>query len=336
MLHHSDPSGHSTRPQALRRVPIWERSVCIGDLVVIDGHRAQRALLASRLRQGGYQIEETPHFLLGRRQEAPSILLIHQFSPEQLDADLKHHLVVELRPTGLLDRSSRFGEVLAGIVASFYPQEVRRAWRFFGANTLQRLLVYLSTVLPPPPPPYTTLGCASIQYQRVCELCVGTSFLDAGCESGFLPLLVAERQPFLRRVVGLDLRPDLFPVVEELARERGLWMVSYVQADLREPSVLQVGTFDTVVALGVLEHFGEQEMYQVVQHLLTMTRQRLIVMVPYEQEPDPLYEHQQVFTRAKLEVLGAWCLQQLGGAGRLWCEDCVGGLLLVERTEPGS
>jgi SAM-dependent methyltransferase len=289
-------------------------------------------VLASRLREGGYQIQETPHFLLCQRQEPPQVLLVHLFPPDQVDADLKHHLVVELRPTGLLDRPSRFGEVLAGIVASFYPQDVRRAWRFFGANTLQRLLVYLSTVLPPPPPSYTTLGCLAVQYQRVCELCVGDSFLDAGCESGFLPLLIAERQPFMRRVVGLDLRPDLFPVVEALAQERRLSAVSFVQADLRQAACVQLGAFDTVVALGVLEHFSEEEMRQVLRHLLAMTRQRLIATVPYEQEPDPLYEHQQVFSRVKLEALGAWCLRELHGAGRLWCEDCVGGLLLVEKT----
>jgi hypothetical protein len=39
-----------------------------------------------------------------------------------------------------------------------------------------------------------------------------------------------------------------------------------------------------------------------------------------------------VFTPAKLEAVGQWCVQQLEGQGRIWLEECVGGLLLIERT----
>ena len=78
-------------------------------------------------------------------------------------------------------------------------------------------------------------------------------------------------------------------------------------------------------------HFTEQEMYRVLAHLLGVSSRRLILTVPYEQEPEVIYDHRQLFTRAKLEAVGQWCIQQLGGAGRMWCEDCEGGLLLVER-----
>ena len=313
-----------------RKVSIQERSALVGDIIVVNGHRVNLALLKQRFTEGGYQAQETPHFLLFTRQQAPATILVHWFDPEKIDADVKHYVVQELQPLGLLPDAQHFGEILGGIVGSFYPEDARKAWRYFGANTLQRFLLFLSTVTPPPFPDYTTIGSFAIQYQRVCELCVGRSFLDAGCESGFLPLLISERIPFMERVVGVDIRPDLFEVVQELALERHLPQVSYIQADLLADTFATLGRFDTVVALGVIEHFTEEEMHRVLRNLLAVTRHRLILTVPYEDEPSALYGHRQQFTRTTLKALGEWCLHHLGG-GKIWCEDCVGGLLLIDR-----
>jgi hypothetical protein len=69
------------------------------------------------------------------------------------------------------------------------------------------------------------------------------------------------------------------------------------------------------------------------RNLLQITSQRLILAVPYESdEPEIAYGHEQLFSRDKLEAVGTWCLQQLGGQGRITYEDCAGGLLLIERS----
>ncbi len=316
----------------VRKVSIQERSVPVGDMIFVNGYKVNQTLLKQRFAEGSYTCHETPHFLLFTRSKVPTTILVHWFDPEKIDADVKHYVMQELKPLGLLPHSQRFGEILGGIVASFFPNDIRRAWRYFGANTVQRFLVFLSTVSIPPSPDYTTIGSFATQYQRVCELCVGKSFLDAGCESGFLPLLIAERLPFMMQVMGIDIRPDMFPVVKELAEEKQLQNVHFVQADLLADDFSKLGRFDTVTAIGVLEHFTEKDMYRVLANLLKVTSQRLILLVPYEQgEPEPAYGHLQLFTRAKLEAVGEWCLRQLEGAGRVWCEDCLGGLLLIER-----
>ncbi len=136
----------------------------------------------------------------------------------------------------------------------------------------------------------------------------------------------------MERIVGVDIRPDLFPVARELAQEWQINNVQFVQADLLAPDLSHLGQFATVTALGVLEHFSEEEMYQVLTHLLAVTTHRLILHVPYEQEPELIYEHKQIFTRAKLEAVGQWCLRQLGGRSRMRCEECEGGLLLIEKS----
>jgi len=321
----------STISHKTRKIPIHERSIRIGNIVVINGNNADRTLLKQQFAEGGYHTQESAHFLLFTRQAAPGTILVHWFTPEEFNADIKHFMYLELKPLGLLDQPQHYGEILAGIVGSFFPKDVRRAWNYFGANTLQRFLVFLSTVSTPPYPDYTSIGSFATQYKRICELCEGRSFLDAGCESGFLPLLIAERIPFMEQVVGADIRPDMFDVVRKLAEERGLANVRFVQADLLASDFETIGIFDTVTAIGVIEHFSESDMYRVLANLLKATRHRLILIVPYENEPEPVYGHQQVFSSAKLQAIGEWCVQQLQGRGELWVEDCVGGLLLVER-----
>src|SRR6266404_3189525 len=109
-----------------RKVPIQERSVLVGDLIVVDGHSVNRTLLKQRFAEGGYQAQETPHFFLFTRLEAPHTILVHFFALEELNADIKHYVTLELKPLGILARAQRFGEILAGIVGSFYPEDVRQ------------------------------------------------------------------------------------------------------------------------------------------------------------------------------------------------------------------
>lgn len=317
----------------IQEIRIQEQAVPVGDIFVMSGYGLDQRALRRRFHQSGYQMEATEHFLLFTRGEAPSKILVHLFSPQEFNADMKHYLFYELHPLGLLQQSSDYGKIFSGIVGSFHPEITRDAWHSYAANSLQRFLLFLSTAHTPTVYNfYATIGVFAHWYHRVCELCVGQTFLDAGCESGFLPLVIAERIPFMKRVVGLDIRADLFEVMSKIAAEQHLCQVEFVQADLLADDLCQLGTFDTITALGVIEHFGEAEMYAILASLLKMTAHRLIITVPYEDQPETIYEHKQTFTRAKLEALGEWCLQQLGNAGRIWCEDCLGGLLLIERS----
>lgn len=312
-----------------------ERMVSIGDIAVMNGRGLHRRALKLRLSQSSYQVEETSHFFRCRHEKTGSVLLVHWFAPEDLDTNISSTLVEEFRPVGGIPDMHCLGNFMAGIVGTMFPADVRHAWKHFGANTLQRLLQLTCTAAPAMPADYGTLETFATLYQRVCELATGARFLDAGCNNGYFALLLAERLPFLQEILGVDIDEGAFDASRELARERGLTIVRYLQADLLSEEITQLGSFDTVTALHVLEHFREAEMYRVLHHLLQMTTHRLILAVPYEEIPTRAYDHLQCFSRARLEAVGAWCLEHLGGAGRIWCEDLAGGLLLVERG-PGA
>jgi SAM-dependent methyltransferase len=316
-------------------ISIQERSVRVGDVIVVNGYRVKHARLERQFADAGYQVHETKHFLLFTRAEEPKLILVHWFAPEDLHTNLSHHLAEELKPLGVITSNQVLGELMTGIVGgTLYHDDVRRAWNYFGANTLQRLLLLVSSAMSPHLPDYGSLGASATLYQRVLELAIGERFLDAACNGGYFPLLVAERVPFVREVVGVDRDAEVFQVAQELASERHLTSVRYVQADLLADDLSTLGRFHTVTALHVLEHFTEEEMYRVLANLLSVTAHRLICAVPYEDDsPSQAYDHRQLFSRAKLEAVGAWCIEQLHGQARTWYEDIAppGGLLLLER-----
>ncbi len=312
----------------LKRVPFQERAFLLGNIIGVNAHRVKRASLKQRIVEKGYEVHETPHFLIGRKGETPTIVA-HWFAPIAIDSDLGHYFVEELKPLGILANPQGFADVFGAVVNSVAPHDPQRAWHLFGTNTLQRYHALLAEN-------HHTPHCNSpidvfaTLYRRVCELHVGDSLLDAGCSSGFLPLVLAGRFPALTRVVGVDIRTEQFAVARVLAEERHLAHVRFEQADLLNDDLSALGRFDTVTVLHVLEHFTEVEMYRVLKNLLALTSRRLIIGVPYEPgEPEAAYGHQQLFTHTKLAAVGNWCLEQLGD-GKATCEDCAGGLLSID------
>lgn len=331
-------NGHFSRadvPQSnTRKVSVHERSCTSGRIIAINAHRINLALLKQRLGEGGYHLHETPHFLLGLRAEEPTTLVVHWFAPTEVDANIGQYFMQELKPFGLLTDPQTYGDLFAAVVCSLAPRDPQGALYLYAANTLRH---YQHNLLVVQTQPVALANDAPIDvfsalYRRVYELQKGETFLDAGCSFGFLPLLMAERFPSLRQIVGVDIQTDSFAIVQRLAQERGLTNVSFAQVDLLTDAIGKLGQFDTVTLLHVLEHFTEEEMYRVLTHLLPMVEQRLIIAVPYErEEPEAAYGHKQLFSRPQLEAVGAWCLQQWGDRGRMWYEDCADGLIVLER-----
>lgn len=316
------------------KVHVRERSCTSGRIIAINAYRINLTLLKQRLGEGGYHLHATPHFLLCLRTEEPTTLVVHWFAPEEIDANIGQYFMQELKPFGVLTDPQSYGDLFAAVVCSLAPRDPQNALYLYAANTLRRYQHNLlsgeahSTSLANDAP----IGVFSALYRRVYELQKGETFLDAGCSFGFLPLLMAERFPSLHRVVGVDIQTDSFAIVRKLVQERALTNVSFAQVDLLTDAIGSLGQFDTVTLLHVLEHFTEEEMHRVLTNLLPVVAQCLIIAVPYESdEPEAAYGHKQLFSRSRLEAVGAWCLQRWGGQGRMGYVDCADGLIVLER-----
>src|SRR5713226_3823251 len=96
----------------LKKVALKERALIMGNVIGINAHRANRALLKQRFTEGGYRIQETEHFLLFTREQAPSTIVAHWFAPEAIDANIGYYFIEELKPFGIIRCSEDFGNLL--------------------------------------------------------------------------------------------------------------------------------------------------------------------------------------------------------------------------------
>ncbi len=314
-----------------RAVSLQERTLPVGNAVGINGYRVNKATLRKSIEDEGYTVNETPHFFVVLRSVYPSVIVIHWFAPTELDARLGDYILQELKPLGILTDVEDFDTVFGAIVGSLFPHDTRQAWYIYTKNTFQQLhhLAYSTSAISL----HSTIDTFATLYRRVFQLQGGKTFLDAGCSSGFLPLLMAEQNPALSNITGIDIRSDPFKTARALAEEQKLNNVQYIQADLLDKTFCRLGSFDTVTLLHVLEHFSEPDMYRVLSNLLAVTNQHLIIAVPYEKTPEMAYGHEQLFSQAKLETIGRWCIEQWDGKGTMQYEDCADGLLVVERAK---
>ena len=57
----------------------------------------------------------------------------------------------------------------------------------------------------------------------------------------------------------------------------------------------------------------------------------MLIAVPYEQQAEVAYGHEQTFSCEKLKQWGQWSVEQMEGKGKAFCEDVMGGILVIER-----
>lgn len=309
-----------------------QEAVRVGNLIVLAQHD-QKVLKhqKQRLLSKGYQVSETQHFVVCQNQSSHQIVLMHTFEEDEINADLICFIEDELHSFGVIPSTKEFGAALFAIQASTFPspRNQRTIWRHFCFNTLVKLRDQIMHPLATPPEVSYIASFATI-YRRVFDFYPGQSFLDVGCSFGFLPVLMAERVPNIC-VTGCDKNLDAIGFSTDLAEVAGVRHITFTQQDVLDATILGLGRFDTVTALHVLEHLPERDMPLALTHLLRITARRLIIAVPYEEQAKVIYGHEQVFCKEKLEQWGTWCLEALKGAGRFWCEDVAGGMLIVER-----
>ena len=283
------------------------QAVRVGRIVAVphvDGESI--ASVAARLSARGFTVRDTPHFTHCQRPGGQTILL-HRFDESTIDEDVSPLIAEELGALGVIASAREYGETLFALVASTCPSSLdcpdcghlhldqAAIWRHFSLNTLDRLRRWLDE--PGACASHTAVFAAI--YRRILACRVGESLLDVGSNLGHLPVLLSERAPELT-VVGCDNRPESIASCRALAAAAGA-RVSWRLADVLAPDFAVVGRFDTVTAVHVLEHLAEDELPAAFAHLLAVALKRLIVAVPYEATPQPLYGHRQAFTPANSE-----------------------------------
>ena len=321
-----------SQQQLPRSVPNRQEAVRVGNVTVLAQHgkealeqRKQRFLARA------YEVRETFHFVVCQQPSSHHIVVLHSLEQAEIDADLICFIENELSPFGFISTEAEFGATLFAVLASTFPapRDQLTIWRRFCLNTLMKLRDHIAHP-PATPPTISYVAPFATIYRRVFDLYTGHSFLDVGCSFGFLPVLLAERVHDAC-IMGCDNNPDALRFSLDLAATTGARQVMFSLQNILAPTILCLGTFDTVTALHLLEHISERDVPTALTHLLQLTSKRLLIAVPYEKEAQALYGHRCVFTPEKLHAWGKWCIEALGGVGQYQVEEVAGGMLIVDR-----
>lgn len=225
----------------------------------------------------------------GRLSVAPDGSVQHRIPRDELSNDLAGWISEDLVAPGLLDPEAFEAAFVEAVLAT--DPDPAAAWRAFYRNTLAELAA--GGV-----PGGTNAGMAPV-HERAAELAVG-SVVELGCCFGFLALrLAAKGHP----VTAVDLTPGTARLLASVAPALGLRVEAVAGDAAALPLVDRCA--DTVFAVHLLEHLPPGRDAVVVAEMLRVARRRVVVAVPYEDEPDPTWGHVRTFDAAALRELGA-------------------------------
>lgn len=117
------------------------------------------------------------------------------------------------------------------------------------------------------------------RFGKICSMIDrnSTSLLDVGCAAGsFLRFVRKKRKDIV--LAGLDVHTTRMAVAST-----SLPGAVFILGDIIELAVGEIGSYDTVVALQVLEHLPGPYFQQVLVKLAALATKELIVSVPYRQ-----------------------------------------------------
>jgi len=234
------------------------------------------------------QTIETPHFLIRNGRVRP------RFGGGRISNELADHIAAELGPLGLVPDAAAFERLFVEVVLAAHPDPLQ-AWTAFYGNTLRRLRRADGAGT-------DSVATFARIYRHVLSLIRGRTVLDVGSCFGFLPLLIAERDPRLA-VIGTDLVPAAATLAGRMAREQGS-RARFGAADLLALPVADEAV-DTVLAVHVLEHLPAGTAAPALAQLRRVARLRVVVAVPLEDAPDPAFGHLQAFDLHKLAGIAA-------------------------------
>ena len=209
----------------------------------------------------------------------------HDIAREEVSNDLAGWLG-ELVAQGLLDPGA-FEEAFVAVVRDVDPD-----WTAFYRNTLDALAAGGE-------PGGTNAGMAPV-HERAAALAVGSHVVELGCCFGFLSLRLAAQG---HRVTAVDLLPGTARLLASVSRRRGT-PVTTLAGDARAIP-LGTGSADTVHAVHLLEHLPRGVDAAVLAEMLRVARRRVVVAVPFEEEPNAAWGHIRTFDVRDLTALGA-------------------------------
>lgn len=253
----------------------------------------------------------TRRFCVARRGDL--LMVEHDLTSDELSDQLAPLLADELADRGLLRGQRDFELVFTGIIRSTIDGGLPAFLRFY-RNSMASLEAGIAPFAP--------------VHEHAAQLLQGTSLVDLGSCFGFFPLRVASRGI---DVLATDLSAPTMKLLAAVSKRmhRTLRTLCCDAAQVPLPDRYA----DTVTVLHLLEHLTPATADAVIGQALRLARGRVVIAVPFEDEPRVCYGHVQRFDRTVLESIAARTTNA-NEAIRARVEEYHGGWLIIDRQAP--
>ncbi len=223
----------------------------------------------------------SPRFCVQRR--GTLLTVDHDLTPDEICDELAVMLAEQLVDTGALHGQTEFEMVFTGIVRSTVDGGLP-AWMRFYRNSLTKLEDGSTAFAP--------------VHTWAASLVRGHRLVDLGSCFGFFPLRMSLRG---MDVTATDLNPSTMHLLRQVSNQlrRPLNTIACDAADVPLPDQCA----DTVTVLHLIEHLPADVADQVLDEAVRLARRRVVVAVPFEDEPRECYGHLQGFDLPKLGQL---------------------------------
>jgi len=211
----------------------------------------------------------TPQFCAQR--QGGLLTVEHSLTPDQLCDELAVILAEQLVGSGALRGHLEFERVFIGIVRSTVDGGLP-AWLRFYRNSIDKLESGTTAFAP-----IHTWAAAQMHGHRLVDL--GSCF-------GFFPLRMSRRGI---DVTATDLSGSTMRLLQQVSEQlrRPLRTLACNAADVPLPDRCA----DTVTALHLIEHVPADVADAIVTEALRLARRRVVIAVPFEDEPQECYGH---------------------------------------------
>ena len=289
----------------------------IDPLATLRDHCYDDALLTVAPRVGplplrGAKVVQTEHFEVWRQQWR--LVVRHRVPDSEIDDSLTTIINDELFVPGWITGNDIFERLFTGVVLTSRPSAVD-AWMLFYENSFRRYALGQGRDLRAGQVE-AIADFASIHEHADSLVPTSASVLEIGSCFGFLSLYLA-RMPD-RTVIASDISPGTVRLLTAVARRLPVAIETFVADAARIPRAGR--SVDVVLLIHLLEHLDVRHGQAAVREAMRVAARRVVIAVPYEDEPTAAYGHVRTIGEADLLAWGrtaaGWTFsvhQHLGG-----------------------
>jgi SAM-dependent methyltransferase len=264
------------------------------------------------------RIVRTPHFELWRH--GWRLVLRHRIPAGRIDDGLTSLINDELFGPGWVTGSEMFERIFTGVVLTSAPDPLD-AWILFYGNSLRR---YDDAGEPAAGgAPDALADFAAIHRHADHLVPPDATVLELGCCFGFLSLRLARGAG--RTVIASDLSAGTVGLLRVVADRLGIPLSTMVADAARIPR--PDASVDVVLMVHLLEHLDAEHCRRAIDEALRVAARRVIIAVPYEDEPTPAFGHLWTLDESDLRAWGA-----AADGWTWWVHEHIGGWLVLDRA----